>query len=161
VGFIPQQDKGYLAVHIQLPEGTALGRTDEVVRRIEKMILETPGVAHTITVPGYSVLTSNNVPNLGGMFVILDDFAKRKGNLDLYSEMLAYKLWRQFHTFSDADVLVFGPPPVDGIGNTGGFKLQIQDRGSLGLGALQAAADDMIKQGNEQPGLFGLFSSFS
>src|SRR5207253_3445438 len=76
-GFIPEQDKGYLVVNAMLPDGASLERTNEVMVRLDEMVRATPGVAHTIRLPGYSILTSNNISNVGGMFVILDDFEER------------------------------------------------------------------------------------
>src|SRR5438445_4556626 len=77
VGFIPEQDKGYLVVNAMLPDGASLERTEEVMARLDDMVRATPGVAHTIRLPGYSILTSNNISNAGGMFVILAPFEER------------------------------------------------------------------------------------
>src|SRR5262249_34899568 len=80
VGFIPEQDKGYLVVNAQLPDGASLERTEAVVARLREIALETEGVAHTISVPGYSIVLSTNLTNVGGMFVILKPFEERKGD---------------------------------------------------------------------------------
>ncbi len=160
-GFIPQQDKGYLVVNAQLPDGSSLERTEEVMSRISKAVLETEGVAHAISVPGYSVLLSTNLPNVGGMFVILKPFEERKGNPDVSGPAIMAKLQKQFREIQESRVVVFGAPPVDGLGTTGGFKLQVRDLGSLGFPALQGAVENMARAGNQQPGLTGLFSSFS
>src|SRR5262249_48870145 len=77
VGFIPQQDKGYLVVNLQLPDGASLERSEEVTQRIDAMVRETPGVQHTIAVPGYSVLSGTNISNVGGMYIVLDPFEER------------------------------------------------------------------------------------
>jgi multidrug efflux pump len=160
-GFIPQQDKGYLVVNAQLPDGASLERSEDVMRRISKAVLETEGVEHAISVPGYSVLLSTNLPNVGGMFVILKPFEERKGNPELSAPAIMARLQKQFREIQEARVVLFGAPPVDGLGTTGGFKLQVQDKGDLGLPALQGAVENVARAGNQQPGLTGLFSSFS
>ncbi len=160
VGFIPEQDKGYLLVNAQLPDGASLERTEAVVSQLAKLAGETPGVAHTIAVPGYSILNSTNISNLGGMFVILSSFDERKTNPALSGPAVAAELRKKFGTMQEAVVAVFGAPPVDGLGNTGGFKMQIQDRGDAGVTALQESVEGVVAGGNSQPGLIGLFSGF-
>lgn len=161
-GFIPQQDKGYLVVNAQLPDGASLERTDAVVSRMTGIALADPGVAHTIGLPGYSVLTSNNISNAGGMFVILKPFEERAGKPDLGADAVLARLRKAyFKEIEEAKVGLFGAPPVDGLGSTGGFKMQIQDRSGLGLEALQASVANVIDQGNGQSSLAGLFSTFS
>jgi multidrug efflux pump len=161
VGFIPQQDKGYLVVNAQLPEGATLERTDHLVRKLSEIARKDEGVQHTIDVPGYSVVLSTNVGNVGGMFIILKPFEERAGNSELSADAVTDRLRSKFREFSEAQVGVFGAPPVEGLGSTGGFKLQVQDRRSAGLPALQGAVQNLADQGNANPGLVGLFSSFS
>jgi multidrug efflux pump len=160
-GFIPQQDKGYLVVNAQLPDGASLERSEKVVRQMTEIALSTPGVEHTIGVPGYSVLTSTNISNVGGMFVTLKPFDERKGDPALYANAIAAKLQKQFRSILEARIIAFGAPAVDGLGSTGGFKIQIQDRNNAGLESLQGAISRTAVKGNAQPGLTGLFSSFS
>lgn len=160
-GFIPQQDKGYLIVNAQLPDGASLERSERVVEQMTEIALKTPGVAHTIGVPGYSVLTSTNISNVGGMFVTLKPFDERKEDPAQYADAIAASLMQQFRGILEAQIVAFGAPPVDGLGNTGGFKIQVQDRTNSGLESLQGALGRTITQGNAQPGLTGLFSSFS
>jgi multidrug efflux pump len=160
-GFIPEQDKGYLVVNAQLPDGAALGRSDAIVSKLSEIARNTPGVAYTIDVPGYSILLSTNISNVGGMFVILQPFDDRKGHSDLAANAIADKLRKQFSEILEARVAVFGAPPVDGLGSTGGFKLQVQDRRGAGLTALQGSVQNVAFQGNQDPRLKGLFSSFS
>ncbi len=160
-GFIPQQDKGYLIVNAQLPDGASLQRAEAVVNRMTEIARDVPGVAHTIGLPGYSVLTSTNISNTGGMFVTLTPFEERKHDPNLYADAIAARLQREFRRILDAQIVAFGAPPVDGLGTTGGFKLQVQDRTNAGLESLQGAVDRMIRQGMAQPQLTRLFSSFS
>jgi multidrug efflux pump len=160
-GFIPQQDKGYLVVNAQLPDGASLERSDEVVRRMTDIAMKTDGVAHAISVPGYSILTSSNIPNVGGMFVILAPFEERAGRPDLRADPVAARLRTAFREIEEAQATVFGAPPIDGLGTTGGFKMQTLDRGGLGMESLQGAVANVVAKGNGQRGLVGLFSSFS
>jgi multidrug efflux pump len=127
--------------------------------RVDDIVRATPGVAHTIRIPGYSILTSNNISNAGGMFVILAPFEDRVRDY-LPAATVAAKLRQQFQHLQEAIVVTFGAPPVDGLGNTGGFKLQVQDRADAGPEALQGAVENMIRAGTAQPGLVGLFSTF-
>jgi multidrug efflux pump len=162
VGFIPQQDKGYLVVNAQLPEGASLDRTDAVVRKITEIAQADDAVGHVIGLPGYSVLTSNNISNAGGMFIILKPFEERAGNRRLSADALAARMRAAcYEQIEEARVGVFGAPPVDGLGSTGGFKLQIQDRSGGTLEALEGAVANVAEKGNAQPGLTGLFSTFS
>ena len=159
VGFIPEQDKGYVVVNAQLPDGASLERTEEVMARVTEIARNTPGVAHALSLPGYSVLTSNNLSNVGGMFVVLGPFEERVEHGLLAPKVLA-SLRTSFRQIQEAQVVAFGAPPVEGLGSTGGFKLQLQDRGDLGPEALQGAAENVIEKGTAQPGLVGLFSSY-
>ncbi len=161
-GFIPDQDKGYLVVNAQLPDGASLERTDAVVQRMTQMAMKDDAVGHVIGLPGYSVLTGNNISNAGGMFVILKPFEERAGTASLGANAAVDRLRKAyFAEIEEAQVGIFGAPPVDGLGNTGGFKMQIQDKGGLGLEALQGAVANVIDKGNAQPGLVGLFTTFS
>src|SRR5262249_55539611 len=128
VGFIPEQDKGYLVLNAQLPDGASLDRSDQLIRELSQLAREDEGVAHTIDLPGYSVLVSTNISNVGGMFVILKPFEERAGKPSLSAPAVAARLRRKFASFREARVALFGAPPVDGLGSTGGFKLQVQDR---------------------------------
>jgi multidrug efflux pump len=158
-GFIPEQDKGYLVVNTMLPDGASLERTEAVMKHLDDMVRATPGVQHTLNIPGYSILTSNNISNAGGMFVILAPFEERVA-AGLSSAKVAADLRTKFRDIQEAVVIAFGAPPVDGLGNTGGFKLQVQDRADSGPEALQGATEAVIRAGSAQPGLVGLFSTF-
>jgi multidrug efflux pump len=161
VGFIPEQDKGYLVLNAQLPDGATLDRTDTLVRELSALARNDKGVAHTIDLPGYSVVLSTNISNVGGMFIILKPFEERAGNPELSAPAVIARLRKQFSEFTQGRVALFGAPPVDGLGSTGGFKLQVQDRRGAGLRALQGGVQSLADAGNRDPRLVGLFSSFS
>jgi multidrug efflux pump subunit AcrB len=159
-GFIPQQDKGYLVVNIQLPDSASLERTVEVTRLVEKIARDTPGVGHTLSIPGQSVILNAVSSNFGSMFVVLKPFDERHG-ADEYADNVAAKIrQRCYEDIEEARVSIFGAPPVDGLGMAGGFKLMVQDRGGGSLAVLQAQADNLAEEGNKQPGLVGLFNGF-
>lgn len=160
MGFIPQQDKGYLIVSAQLPDGASLERTEAVMREITQLVSETPGVAHTIGVPGYNILTSVNLSNAGGMFVILEDFEERKHDPTRGAFQIASTLQQKLGRIVEARSVVFGAPPVEGVGNTGGFKLYVQDRVDSGPVSLQGATERLATASNAQPGLRGVISTF-
>lgn len=158
-GFIPQQDKGYLLVNVQLPDGASVERTRDVMERIEQMARATKGVAHTVGISGQSLLLGANASNFGSLYVMLDEFSKRHG-AELTGDAIADRLNRQCQReVRDALVSIFGAPPVDGLGSAGGFKLMVEDRGNLGLRDLQKATDDLVAKANDTPGLQGMFTS--
>jgi multidrug efflux pump subunit AcrB len=159
-GFIPSQDKGYLLVNVQLPDSASVQRTNRVMRRIEELALQTPGVKHTVAVAGQSLLLNANAPNFGSMFVMLDDFHQRTAH-DLSGDAIAARLQDSLQAeIKDGLINVFGAPPLEGLGTAGGFKIVVEDRGDSGLNALQTAADDVVTAGRETDGLQGLFTSF-
>ncbi len=164
VGFIPDQDKGYLVVNVQLPDGASLDRCDAAVQQLSKIARDAskiPGVSHTIDLAGYSILLSTNISNVGGMFVILEPFENRKGDAERSAPAVAAKLRQAFSEIRGAKVSVFGAPAIDGLGTTGGFKMQVQDLRGAGLRALQGSVQNLADRGNADPRLVGLFSSFS
>ena len=159
-GFVPVQDKGYLVANIQLPDSASLERTAEVTDAVERIALETPGVAHTVGIPGQSFVLNADSSNYGSVFFILKPFRERKG-AGLSAEAILKQLRARFQReVPDARVLAFGAPAVRGLGNAGGFKLMVEATGDVNYDALQAAADNLAAKGNQQPGLVGLFDGF-
>jgi multidrug efflux pump subunit AcrB len=160
-GFIPQQDKGYLLLNVQLPESASVERTRRIMARIEELALDTPGVAHTVGISGRSLILNANAPNLGSMYVMLKEFDARR-NPELSADAIADELRdRCRREIRAAVVTAFGAPPIDGLGTTGGFKIIIEDRGSLGRGELQRVSNQIADRGNRTEGLTGLFNSSS
>jgi multidrug efflux pump subunit AcrB len=159
-GFIPQQDKGYLLVNVQMPDAAAVSRTKEVVQKLEKIALNTPGIKHTVAISGQSILLGANASNFGALYLMLDDFEDRK-SASLSSEKIAEALQEVYQKeVPSAIVNIFGAPPVEGLGTSGGIKIVVQDVGDNGLFALQAAADNAVRVGEEDPRLDALFTSF-
>jgi multidrug efflux pump subunit AcrB len=159
-GFIPQQDKGYLLVNVQMPDAASVARTRDVVQKLEEISLSTPGVRHTVAISGQSILLGANASNFGALYVMLDDFENRKSH-DLSSEKIAEALQERFNLeVPSAEINIFGAPPVEGLGTAGGIKIVVLDTGNNGLPTLQKAADDAVYQGRKDPNLEGLFTSF-
>jgi multidrug efflux pump len=159
-GFIPQQDRGYLLVNVQLPDAASLERTEAVMRRIEEIARSTPGVNHTVAIAGQSILLGANAPNFGAMYVMLDDFPLRtKPALsgDAIAERLEAALRNTVH---GGVVNIFPAPPVEGLGTAGGFKIIVADRGDNGMDTLQDVSEQVVQGGQSTLGLEGLFTSF-
>jgi multidrug efflux pump subunit AcrB len=158
-GFIPQQDKGYLILNVQLPSSASVERTQTVMADIEKLARATPGVKHTVGISGVSLILNANAPNLGSMYVMLDPFEKRHA-ADRSADAIAAAIRERCHgEVGEAVVEAFGAPPVDGLGTTGGFNLIVEDRGDLGLDELERVSNNVVAKGNKDPELRGLFNS--
>ncbi len=160
VGFIPELDQGYLITVVQLPPGASLARTDAVVQAATKVILDTPGVGHTVAFAGLDGATLTNAPNAGAIFVPLAPFEERDAQGLTATAVLA-SLRRRLSSIEDAFIITIPPPPVRGIGSAGGFKMLLQDEQGAGPAAMQAAAQDLAAAANRTPGLAGVFSPFS
>ena len=159
-GFVPIQDKQYLIAFAQLPSAASLDRTDAVIRRMSEIALKHPGVANAIAFPGLSINGFTNSSNSGIVFVALKPFEERKTK-ELSGPAIAQQLQQEYAQIQEAYVAIFPPPPVMGLGTTGGFKLYVEDRADLGLDALYGATQGLIGKAYETPGLTGLFSSFT
>ncbi len=168
-GFVPEQDKGYLILNVQLPDAASVERTQRVMARIEKLALGdkqdrehfpgVPGVAHTVGISGVSLILNANAPNLGSMYVMLKPFDERTGSNES-ATAIAAELERRCHDeVRGAIVSAFNAPPIEGLGTTGGFKMIIEDRGNLGQDYLQQASDQVAADAAEAPGLVGLYNS--
>jgi multidrug efflux pump len=158
-GFVPAQDKQYLIGFAQLPDAATLDRTEDVIKRMSDIALAEPGVEHTIAFPGLSINGFTNSSNAGIVFVTLKDFEERT-TPDLSAGAIAMKLNQKYGTVQDAFIAMFPPPPVQGLGTTGGFKLQLEDRAGLGYQTLDEATKAFLAKAYQTPELAGLFSSY-
>ncbi len=158
-GFVPAQDKQYLIGFAQLPDGATLDRTEDVIRKMSDITLAEPGVEHAIAFPGLSINGFTNSSSSGIVFASLKDFDQRKG-AEQSAGAIAGRLNQAFGQIQDAFIVIFPPPPVQGLGTTGGFKLQLEDRASLGFPALNEAVQAFMAKAHEAPELAGLFTSF-
>jgi len=159
-GFIPQQDQGYLINIIQLPPGASLTRTDEVARKVTKMVLDTPGIAHAVPIVGLDGATFTTAPNAAVVFTPLDPF-KERAEKGQSAQALIGSLNKQFASIEEAFVISVSPPPVRGIGTTGGFKMEVQDIHGGEPAELEGVAQSIVAQANQTPGLAGVFTTFS
>jgi hydrophobe/amphiphile efflux-1 (HAE1) family protein len=160
LGFIPQVDRGYLIGVLQLPPGASLARTDEVQRRVVEICLHTPGIAHAVSIVGFSGASFTNAPNSGAVFLILEDWANRGRDPKLSAAGITGELLKRLSGIQEGLVLVVQPPPIAGIGNTGGFRMMVEDRQSRGSQALVEAATAMMSKAAQTPGLSQVFTLF-
>ncbi len=158
-GFVPVQDKQYLVAFAQLPDAATLDRTEAVIRKMTEIGLKHPGVESAVAFPGLSINGFVNSTNAGIVFFTLDPFEKRKSP-ELGGPAIAQALQQEFFGVQDAFIAIFPPPPVQGLGTIGGFKLMVEDRAALGEGALFAATQAMIGKMRQAPELGGGFSGY-
>ncbi|MDB6038259.1 MAG: transporter, hydrophobe/amphiphile efflux family [Verrucomicrobiales bacterium] len=159
-GFIPTSDKQYLVAFAQLPDAASLDRTDAIIRRMSEIGLKQPGVESAVAFPGLSISGFSVAPNAGIVFFCLKPFEERQG-ANLSGGAIAGALNQQFSSIQDAFILAVPPPPVQGLGTIGGFKLYIEDRADLGYDALFQNVQEIMGKAAQTPGLAGVFSTFT
>src|SRR6266581_2811242 len=160
-GFIPPQDKQYLIGIVQLPDAASLDRTESVVRRMSQLAKETPGVDHVIGFSGLSVQGFVNLSNAAVLFFPLKPFDERTTK-SLSAGAIAQELSKKFSTIQDAVIFAVPPPPVQGLGTTGGFKLYVQDRGAHGYDELARVTAEVLNKARQQHELnpYATYSTF-
>ena len=159
-GFVPGQDKQYLVAFAQLPDASSLDRTEDVIKRMSDMALKQPGVESAVAFPGLSINGFTNSPNAGIVFVTLKPFDERK-DPSMSAGAIAGALNGQFADIQEAYMAIFPPPPAQGLGTIGGFRLQIEDRGNLGYDELYKETMNIINKSHNVPELAGLFTSYT
>ncbi len=159
-GFVPMQDKQYLISFAQLPAGATLERTEEVIRQMGEIVLKEEGVQSAVQFPGLSVNGFVNSSSAGIVFVTLDDFEER-GNEHLSAAAIAGRLQQKFAAIDEAFIAIFPPPPVRGLGTTGGFKLQVQDRTDQGYEALDNIMKQVTMKAYQNPALTGVYTNYN
>jgi multidrug efflux pump len=159
-GFIPMQDQGYLIGLAQLPDGATLQRSDAMRQQMVRLASGVPGVSHTVEFTGFSGLDGTNRSNAVTTFLVLAPFEERTKHPEENGFAILAEVQRRFATLQDGRAMVFPPPPVQGIGNAGGLKLQVEDRRAAGLPALQAATDALVGKTIAQPGIMNAFTTF-
>ncbi|XQU76395.1 Efflux pump membrane transporter [Cupriavidus sp. H18C2] len=158
-GFVPAQDKQYLVSFAKLPDGATLDRTEDVIRRMSDIALKHPGVESAVAFPGLSINGFTNSPSAGIVFVTLNPFDERK-SAELSGNAIAADLNKQYGSIQDAFIAVFPPPPVQGLGTIGGFKMMIEDRAALGYDELFNATNAFMTKARATPELAGIFSNY-
>jgi len=159
-GFVPSQDKQYLIAFAQLPDGASLDRTEAVIRKMSEIGLKQPGVESAVAFPGLSINGFSVAPNAGITFLTLKPFEERT-TPELSGKAIAAALNQQYSAIQEAFILTVPPPPVQGLGTIGGFKLYVEDRADLGYDALYENVQGVIGKGRQTPGLAGMFSTFT
>jgi multidrug efflux pump len=158
-GFVPAQDKQYLVGFAQLPDAASLDRTDAVIRRMSDIAKSVPGVESAVAFPGLSINGLTNAPNAGTVFFTLKPFDQRSGK-EQSGAAIAQQINQKLAAIQDAFIMVFPPPPVNGLGTIGGFKLMIEDRGNVGYDELYKAAQALQTKAWQTPQLASVFSSY-
>ena len=159
-GFVPMQDKQYLVAFAQLPDGSALDRTDAVIRRMAEIGMKNPGVENAVQFPGLSVSGLSVAPNSGAIFFCLKPFEDRKSP-ELSGPAIAAALSKEFGSIQEAFTMCVPPPPVMGLGILGGFKMYVEDRAGMGYDELYRQTQALIGQTYQQKELAGAFSTFT
>lgn len=158
-GFIPDEDKGYLFVAIELPEGASLQRSDKILKDVEGIVNHTEGVRSALAISGMNILNSLNVPNAALMFVGLDDWDKRQ-DPKLHAKAIAAEWNKKFYGIAGARVFAFGPPPLPGYGNASGFTMQLQDRSGGSVDQLAGYVDQVMAAAAKRPEIGRMSTTF-
>ena len=158
-GYVPSQDKQYLVAFAQLPSGASLERSDAIIRQMSDLALKHEGVQSAVAFPGLSIAGFSNSPNAGIVFVTLKPFSER-ATPNLSAGAIAGALNAEFASIQGAFMAIFPPPPVNGLGTIGGFKLQVQDRTDQGDDVLNATIQQAVGKAYQTPELAGIFSGF-
>jgi multidrug efflux pump len=158
-GFVPVQDKQYLVSFAQLPAGATFDRTEAIIRQMSAIARQEPGVESAVAFPGLSINGFINSSSAGIVFVTLKPFEERK-SADLSGFAISQRLQKKYADLKDAFIAIFPPPPVQGLGTIGGFKLQVEDRADLGYEALNAAMKQVVAKARQAPELAGVFTSY-
>jgi hydrophobe/amphiphile efflux-1 (HAE1) family protein len=159
-GFIPAQDRGYIIVSVQLPGAASLARTTEIVREIERISLDTPGIVRVAAFAGLSGATRTQASNAAALFPVFEEPEVRlkKG---LSAAKITGDLRKRLSVLEGAFIIVIPPPSIPGIGTGGGFTMRIQDRQGRGAELLAAATDELVAAARKAPGLTSVFSPFT
>jgi HAE1 family hydrophobic/amphiphilic exporter-1 len=159
-GFIPTLDQGYAIVVVQLPDGSSLSRTDAVVQRASRIMQETPGVLDAVAFAGFSGATFTNATNAAAIFARFKPFEERIAAGDSADKIIG-DLFARMQQIEEAFIIAIPPPPVRGLGNSGGFKVQLQNRTGDDVRGILATAYQLMGQARQNPNLAGVFTTFS
>jgi hydrophobic/amphiphilic exporter-1 (mainly G- bacteria), HAE1 family len=158
-GFLPTEDQGFGVLITRLPDGASQPRSREVTNHIDAILRKSPGVQSWVNIGGFSLLDGASVSTISTTFVVYKDWSERGSELD--QDKIVMNINRQLAGIQEAQAFVLIPPPIRGLGQTGGFQMMVEDRGSLGLAQLQEATREMVQLGNSQSNLRGLVTTFS
>jgi hydrophobe/amphiphile efflux-1 (HAE1) family protein len=159
-GVVPTEDQGYFMVNVELPGGAALNRTEVVAGQAEKILKSIPGVQDVVSIGGFSMLGGSSSSNVASLFVILKPWGERTSAKQQVGAILS-EAQRQFAALPTAEITGFNPPPIPGLGSTGGFQFELQDTtGGTDITSLSNTANQLIAQAAKAPALAGSFTTF-
>ncbi|MDQ0998934.1 HAE1 family hydrophobic/amphiphilic exporter-1 [Phyllobacterium ifriqiyense] len=159
-GFIPTMDQGYAIVVVQLPDGASLNRTDAVIEKVSKIVRDVPGVKNAVAFSGFNGATFTNASNSGVVFAAFDSFENRLEEGHNANQIIG-QLYGSLQSIQEAFIIAVPPPAISGIGNSGGFKMQLLDRDSSDMRRVLALAYQMMGEAAQTPGVTGVFTTFS
>jgi len=159
-GFVPDEDQGLLMAVVQLPDAASRERTGAVTDQVDQILTDTPGIRSFIQIGGFSLIDNVSNPNVASYIITLDPWDERTGPGLHQQEILAGLQGRLFFSIQDGVAFAFGTPPIPGVGLSGGFDMQVQDRAGIGTEALQAAAFNLAAAAQTQSAVTGVSSSF-
>jgi HAE1 family hydrophobic/amphiphilic exporter-1 len=158
-GFLPTEDQGYFFAQAQLPDAASLERTGDVAKMMDEVYQSTPGVKDAVTIVGYSIIDGANLSNVAMSFIVMDPWDERTSS-DLSQEAIVGSVQRKLFGIQEAIAFTFVPPAINGLGVSGGFQMQLQDRMGVGFDTLQSMADELVVDGSTQAGLQSLNTTF-
>lgn len=159
-GFVPNEDQGYFMINVQLPEGASLERSDAVVKKVEEILKKEAGVKDFFALGGFNLITAAYSSYTSTLFAVLDPWDDRKDPA-LHVNSILQKVQKQLMGIQEARIICFNPPPINGIGSTGGLQFELQDRSGGTVEELSQAANDYIAELYKRPELTGIFTTFS
>ena len=159
VTFVPQEDEGWLIVSVQLPDGASLGRTEGVCDEVERILLETPGIEHTVVIGGYSLIDGSRVSSVASLLAVMTDWDERTSAEEQWRPIVM-SLNRQLWQIQEGLCVAFPPPSLPGVGMAGGFSMQLQDREGAGLAMLQQVTNEFIVDGTAQSKISRMTTGF-
>jgi multidrug efflux pump subunit AcrB len=159
-GFIPAQDMGRLLINVQLPDSSAVERTNEVMLKATDIILAHPALDHVTAVAGFSFALNAYGSNFGAMFLGIKEFSKRR-DAKFHTDRIADDLTKAFaEQIPEASIQIFAPPPVAGVGRAGGWAFVVEDRGDAGAPELQKQTENLVNLAGAKKGLVRVFTIF-
>ncbi|HAS90221.1 MAG TPA: hydrophobe/amphiphile efflux-1 family RND transporter [Desulfovibrio sp.] len=159
-GFVPNEDQGYFMINVQLPEGASLERSDAVAKKVEDILRNEPGVKTFFALGGFNLITGAYSSYTSTLFASLDPWDERT-DPQLHVNAILGKVQQKVMGIQEAMIICFNPPPINGIGSTGGLQFELQDRSGGTVEELAQAADDYMAELRKRPELTGIFSTFS
>ncbi len=158
-GFLPTEDQGYAILAVQLPDSASRERTQRVVKMIDERLAAIDGIKDWVSVPGYSIMENAVSSNAAAVWIIFD-FWDERTSPEKSQEAILARLWQDLYAIQEANIFAFLPPAIMGLGEVGGFQMQLQDRAGAGLSALEQVAQEIARDSNTQKGLKGVYTMF-